>query len=320
MDNNVLLIGLGVLAVAIIVIAAVVYSLMSQSPVSSGFGVKEQPLKKNKMDNTALSLSKSAIKGQSNKRDPYHNLTKKLRCAGWNMLPVTFRAMQLSAGFGVAFIFFVFGFGIKILWLPFGFATGLVIVNSFLRRAVMKRFKNFDNDYPNFLLSLCGLMRTGMNPMHAIEVATEQLNDQSLLKFEVHLMLERLKFGVSEDLAIGAFGESIDHPEIELFVQAFLLSRRLGGTLSDTLERMAKTVRKRQFFRASAMAAVSLQRGSVWAIMGILMGLITYILIVYPALILEGFNTPMGQAAWQIGIMMMMFGVWWIRQVTNIKV
>lgn len=246
-------------------------------------------------------------------------LERRLRCAGWEMMPLTFRLLQVTGGMLVALIFFTFGFGLKILWIPFGFGFGLLAVNSVLAFMINKRFKNFDNDYPNFLLSLCGLLKTGMNPMQAIEAAAEPLEDSSLLKQEVELMIERLRFGVVEEASIGAFGENIDHAEIELFVQAIILSRRLGGTLSDTLERLAKQVRKRQFFRGSAAAAISLQRGSVWVIMGILVGLLGYVLIIYPPLVVEGFKLPIGQILWQVGIMLMMIGVWWVRQVTKLR-
>lgn len=262
-------------------------------------------------------------KNQLNQQKHYgegEELERRLRCAGWNMMPLTFRLFQIGGSFSAALLFFTFGFGLKVLWLPFGFGFGLVIVNSVLERKIQKRFKNFDNDYPNFLLSMCGLLKTGMNPMQAIEVAVEPLDDSSLLRIEVKLMTERLRFGVLEEASIGAFGENIDHPEIELFVQALLLSRRLGGTLSDTLDRLAKQVRKRQFFRGSANAAVSLQRGSVWVIIGILLGLMGYILIVYPPLVTAGFELPMGKIIWQAGLILMMTGIWWVRQITKLRI
>ena len=99
-----------------------------------------------------------------------------------------------------------------------------------------------------------------------------------------------------------------------------MLSRRLGGTLSDTLERLAKQVRKRQYFRGAASAAISLQRGSVWVIMGILIALLVYILFVYPPLVTEGFKLPIGKIIWQVGIMLMMIGIWWVRQVTKLRI
>jgi tight adherence protein B len=159
-----------------------------------------------------------------------------------------------------------------------------------------------------------------MNPMTGLETAAKGLSEFSALRAEVEMMIERLRFGVPEDKSIGAFGEDIYHPEIELFVQALLLSMRVGGTLSDTLERLAKQVRKRQFFRESANAAVGLQRGSIWFILLILTGLETYLYFIYPESIVGALKDEVGWQVWQFGILAIVAGMFWVRQVTKIKV
>lgn len=126
--------------------------------------------------------------------------------------------------------------------------------------------------------------------------------------------------GIPEERSIGAFGEAINHPEIELFIQALLLSKRVGGGLSDTLERLAKQVRKRQYFRSAANAAVSLQRASLWMILGILVFLELYIYKVYPALVVEAWHNPSGWFVWQGAIVTIFMAILWSRSVTNIKV
>jgi tight adherence protein B len=133
-------------------------------------------------------------------------------------------------------------------------------------------------------------------------------------------MLERLKYGVSEDKSIGSFAEDVYHEEIELFVQALLLSRRVGGTLSDTLDRLAKQVRKRQYFRSTAKGAVGMQRGSIYFILGVMVGMEVYLYFVYPEAVLGALNDSMGWQVWQVAIALILTGMWWITQVTKIRV
>jgi tight adherence protein B len=199
-------------------------------------------------------------------------------------------------------------------------AVGPLLMNWLLNMKVESRFKNFDNDYPSFLLSLVGLLKTGMNPVQALGAAAEALEPDALVRVEVELMLERLKLGVSEERSIGSFGEDIFHPEIELFVQALILSRRVGGNLSDTLDRLAKQVRKRQYFRSSANAAVGLQRGSIWFILAVLMGLEAYLYFQWPECITLTWTHPLGRKAGQAGLIGIILGLWWVRQVTKLKV
>jgi tight adherence protein B len=197
---------------------------------------------------------------------------------------------------------------------------GPLIVNTFIDRRMNSRFKRFDRDYPQFLLSFVGMLKTGLNPTQALEACAVNLEDRSLVRQEVELMLERLRLGVSEERSIGSFGEDINHPEIELFVQSLLLSRRVGGNLSEVVDRLARQVRKRQHFRASAVAAVGLQRGSIMFIMSILVSLELYLYIMWPECVITTWTEPTASKVAQGGLCMIFFGLWWVAQVTKIRV
>jgi tight adherence protein B len=198
--------------------------------------------------------------------------------------------------------------------------TGPLFMNWLLTMKMDRRFNQFDADYPQFLLSLAGLLKTGLNPIQGLQAAAEGLEESSLVRSEVQLMLERLKLGVPEERSVGSFGEDIYHPEIELFVQALILSRRVGGNLSDTLDRLSKQVRKRQYFRKSAVAAVGLQRGSIWFILLILASLELYLFISWRECVVLPWTHPIGRPVCQAGLIGIILGLFWVRQVTKIKV
>jgi tight adherence protein B len=244
-------------------------------------------------------------------------LRKKLKYAQWQHVPpFVFSLSQIV----VSFIVFLFArIWFDTLLQIISLVSGPVFLNGLLSWKINKRFETFDSDYPQFLLSLVGLLKTGMNPVQALEASSAGLDEGSLVRLEVELMLERMRLGVQEERSIGSFGEDILHPEIELFVQALLLSRRVGGTLSDTLERLAKQVRKRQYFRRSANAAVGMQRGSIWAILVILAILLVYIWFSWREVLVTLWTHPTGKMVSQGAIALVLFGIYWIRQVTKIR-
>jgi len=244
-------------------------------------------------------------------------LEKRLRYADWKIEPKIFRLAQIAIGVVSALIMSQL---LNTAWVIASMFFGYLLMGGILNYKIQKRFKKFDGDFAPFLLSLVGLLKTGMTPLQAIDAATVGLDEDSLVKHEARLMVERLRLGVSEDKSVGAFAEGVSHAEIELFVQALLLSRRVGGTLSDTLERLSKQVRKRQYFRNSAQAAVSMQRGSVWAILGILVALEGYIYWTYPVLVTKGLEWDVGWQIWQIAILLICLGIFWLQQVTKIRV
>ena len=244
-------------------------------------------------------------------------LAKKMRYARWKMPPLIFRILQV--GISVVAVLLA---QIKFDW-PLVFAaafSGPVIMNLILHFSIDRRFGKFDKDYPAFLLNVVSMLKIGMNVTGALQSASEGLDQDSLVREEVDLMLDRLKMGVSEEKSIGAFGEDILHPEIELFVQAVILSRRLGGNLSETLERLAAQVRSRQHFRQSAKAAVGLQRGSIGVILCIMVALELYIYFTSPELITSAFDDPLGWLIWQGAIVAILIGIYWVKIVTNIKI
>lgn len=245
-------------------------------------------------------------------------LEKRLKFAQLSAIPpYVFALAQISIG--------VTGFLTARLWfhLPLqlmALAVGPLVVNGFINFRLNSRFKRFDRDYPQFLLSFVGMLKTGLNPMQALEACAANLEDRSLVRQEVELMLERLRLGVSEERSIGSFGEDINHPEIELFVQSLLLSRRVGGNLSEVVDRLARQVRKRQHFRASAVAAVGLQRGSILFIMAILVSLEGYLYVMWPECVITTWTDPGASKVAQGGLCAIIFGLWWVAQVTKIRV
>jgi Flp pilus assembly protein TadB len=262
-------------------------------------------------------MARSGIEGGQLKMSSSElTLEKKLTYAQWKMTPRTYK---IYCALITAFFFMIALLKLNFLWWTISLFSGSGIMATLVARSMSKRFKQFDRDYAPFLLSLVGLLRTGMNPLQALGTASASLESDSLVRFEVELMLERIRAGAPEDKSVGAFGSDVAHPEIELFVQALLLSMRVGGTLSDTLERLSKQVRRRQYFRSQAVAAIGLQRGSIWFIVAIQVGLMSFIYFILPKFITESVSNPMGWQVWQFGIFVMFMGMFWVSKVSKIR-
>jgi len=266
------------------------------------------------------SVAATALQEEAVERSAENRLTirKKLRFAQLpNVPPYAFSLAQIFVSLVMFLITSMFFDSVLQI---IALLSGAVFMNWLLNRRINRRFERFDADYPQFLLAFVGMLKTGLNPIQGLQAAAEGLEEGSLVREEVQMMLERLRMGVSEERSIGSFGEDIYHPEIELFVQALILSRRVGGNLSATIDRLSKQVRRRQFFRRSANAAVGLQRGSIWFILGILMALEGYLYFVWPECVTITWTHPTGRSVAQAGLTGIVIGLFWIRQVTKLRV
>lgn len=268
-------------------------------------------------NNLAIAAASEGEVSKKNSNSSRIDLEKKLRYAKWPITALQFRAVQIFTGLICAAGAYPYATGYLVFMV---LVMVPLLIGGILDRAIGKRFDAFDEDYPVMLLSYVSLLKTGMSAIQGLEASSKGLDPDSLVREEVELLIERLRLGMTEEQAIGAFGEDIAHPELELFVQSLILSKRVGGTLSTTLERLAKQVRKRQQFRKQAVAAVGMERSSlhmIAVVMGLLMVYLTY---TAPQLVLPAFSHPLGKKIFQGGIMTIVFGFYWSRKVTEIKI
>jgi tight adherence protein B len=240
----------------------------------------------------------------------------KLRHGNWSMTPVMYRSVQVAVSL-LAF-YLVGHFDARILQFA-SLAVGPLLVGGLLNRSITRRERLFDQDYGQFLISAAGLLKTGLSAPRAIEEAVQGLEPRSLVKQEILSLGKRLQLGIDEEQTIGQFARSIRHPEIELFIQALLLNRRIGGTLSDTFYRLAAQARRRQQFRLAAAASVAQQRSSIAVIGVLLIGVQCYLCWKVPDMVLRVVNEPVGWTILQSTVLMAFVGIWWSRVITNIR-
>ena len=244
-------------------------------------------------------------------------LVKRLKYGQISMPPSMFYFLEVLISIIVAS-----AVSIKFDWpiVLLSLAIGPIVMNWYVNSHMNQRFNDFDLDYSPFLLSLVSMLKTGMGIINAMGAAAAGLEPDSLVREEVELMIEKLRFGVTEDKAIGSFADTVYHPEIELFVQAVSLSKNLGGSLADTLERLSGQVRRRQYFRDSAKAAVGMQKGSLVVLLLILFAVEMYLIIKSPELVMGAIHDDLGWMIWEGAIAIICIAWYWISQVTKIRV
>lgn len=293
-------------------------NLVSAQRLKQNSFVKEDSSQEEDGLNLAIAAAAEAGFNRS-KSDASAKLTiaKKLFYADWSIKDWQFKLIM-------ALITLTVCIPVKMVGMPI--LTGLVCLMtpllciSVLDRSMNKRFERFDADYPVLLLSYVSLLKTGMSTISGLESAAKGLDPDSSVRIEVEVLVERLRLGLSEEQAINAFGETINHPELTLFVQSLLLSRRVGGTLSSTLERLARQVRKRQQFRKKAKSSVAMEAGSIVMISIVMTLLLVFLAISSPGLVMPALSHPFGQKVFQAGISLVAIGFFWSKKITNIKI
>lgn len=218
----------------------------------------------------------------------------------------------------------LFGFLISVAlrsYVPVVISVGVVGVSWIrLRRRVSARSQGFEKDYTAMLLSLASAIRTGLDPLAAMLELAKLFAPSSEVHKELVALKLRIESGMAEEDAIRRFGGTISHPDLPLFITAFILARREGSSLSECLQRLARVTRQRQSFRRKTRAAVAMQKLSAIGI-GLSATAIGVIQVLSnPQGLALATAHPVGSKILLCGVVLIICGIVWMMRLASPKV
>ncbi|MGB6008086.1 type II secretion system F family protein [Castellaniella sp.] len=143
---------------------------------------------------------------------------------------------------------------------------GLVAVPPLvLRRMRHRRTRLFDEQLPELMQALAGALRAGAG----LQPALRHIVPQSLppLSQEFSLMLREQRLGLGFQEALQLLHRRMPTESCSLVVSALGIAAQTGGSLADTLERIAQTLRARQHWlgRVRALTAQGRMQSHIMA-------------------------------------------------------
>ncbi len=244
------------------------------------------------------------------------DLEKKLYCAGWNIPRSVFHLIEFGLSLGLMVFSYVF---LSIPFVIFSIFLGPVLCRGVLDFLVERKARMFEQDFAHFIMSTVSLLKTGVAPMLALEGAAKVLEENSLVRKEVESFIEAVRNGFNEEKALSRFGDTIYSPILETFVQILLAGKKFGGSLADSLERLAALVRRKTAFQLEAKAALAQAKASMWVVAGAF--LLCLFLFVYT---FEGFaeaiSTKFGRAVFHFVIVINLTAMLIFRNLVRIKI
>jgi len=125
-----------------------------------------------------------------------------------------------------------------------------------------RRMQRLEQQLPDFLMSLAAALRAGAG----LQLALRQIVQQSArpLSQEMGLVLQEQRMGLSFDQALLRLARRLPGQEMLLLVSALRVATHSGGQLSETLERIAATLRQRLTLQARVQALTTQGRMQAW--------------------------------------------------------
>lgn len=246
-----------------------------------------------------------------------HSLSKKLEIAGWRIGAIEFSALAVTIALATTWIIYphctIFGLTLALILPP-------LALRALLTRAVTKKFEQFEKDFHVFLLALSGVLRSGIELVRALRIVANQFDEDSHVRREIDLLIDRIRVGVPEEYAFLSLGEILQHPEMILLRRSIVLSRRCGGQLSSIIERLADQVKNRTIYRQRAQGAIAMERMSIWVISFVMTFVLGFLTLKSPELVSATGTTELGKQITEGGLLLIILGFLWSYKITNVKV
>ncbi len=134
---------------------------------------------------------------------------------------------------------------------------------------------------------------------------------------EFRRAVDQIQLGEGFDAALQALADRCVLTDYRFFAVSVALQRQTGGNLSETLENLSETIRKRRAVRLKARSLTSETRATVWvlALLPVVVGGI--LMVVNPPYVMQLFTTPGGRQLLGIAILVQMVGLAIIRALSR---
>jgi tight adherence protein B len=196
----------------------------------------------------------------------------------------------------------------------------LVMAGPQVMLKVLRKRRNHKlaRQMPDGLASLAGALRAGLSLPQALASLAEQQPAPFCQEFE--LVVRKQRMGMPLDQALAELEARVPGNEVSMFVTAVRIARELGGNLSESLERLADTLRRKLAMEDKILALTSQGKIQGW-IVGLLPIFLAGVLyMMEPEAMTPLFTTTIGYVVLAAVAVLEFIGFLVIRKIVNIEV
>lgn len=213
-----------------------------------------------------------------------------------------------------------------VTWLGFAspaLACAVMVATAFapwalLRLLKRRRLDKIEQQLPSMLQAVAGNMKAGV----ALAESLKQVQAEFLppLAQEIQKVLQEQQVGKSLDEALENLARRVPLVSMNLATSAIRIAANVGGPLSETLERLAATLRTKRALEAKIRALTSQGKLQAWVVGALPIGLIFVLSLFEPEDMGRMFNTTGGYATLATIVALEVLGVSLIRKIASIDV
>ena len=201
--------------------------------------------------------------------------------------------------------------------LPIG-AGVAALPYAYIRRRRAKRFRQFEENFPDALDSLSRSLRAGHPFPSALEIVADECDPP--LSTELRQTAVEGNFGTSWEQALSNLSERVPLLEVSLFAAAVQLQNRTGGKLNEVLGKLAEDMRESSALKGEvrALAAHGKLTGAVLTVVPLVIAAV--MMVVSPTYLAVLIHHPNGKYLIAGSLVCLIVGHFAIRRLVDIHI
>ncbi len=201
-------------------------------------------------------------------------------------------------------------------FLPLGVLA--ILVPRMIRIIRIKQIrKKFSQQFPAAIRMMMNSLRAGHDIRSSFEMVSEDM--PSPVKEEFSHILRELNVGITLDVALSNFQKRMELSDVSIFVISVLLNNKLGGNLTEILQKLEQTMRDRIRLRGEIASLTGQAQASAMLLTILVPAVTGYMFVTSPEYMRPLWTTTIGIWITIISYLSVAFGSFLLFRMAQVK-
>jgi tight adherence protein B len=225
--------------------------------------------------------------------------------------------LHLGIAFGAGLFGLLISGGRPLVLLMF-LAFGLIGPWMYLTLKRSRRLKAFDSGLADTLQLMSGSLSAGLSLAQSLDTIVREGQEPITSEFKRVIVESRLGVGLED--ALDGVADRMKSVDFKWVVMAIRIQREVGGNLAELLNKVAGTLREREYLRRHVKALSAEGRLSTWILGGLPPVFLLYLTLSKPTYVHPLYSTAIGIIMLVVMGVMLSIGIFWMSKVSKVDV
>jgi tight adherence protein B len=195
---------------------------------------------------------------------------------------------------------------------------GLALPRLLLWWLKKKRNEKFDHQLVETLTNLGNSMKAGFSLPQGLELLAQEMDNP--MRQEIGIVVREMQVGASMEDALSHLYDRMPSKDVDLIMTSILISREVGGDLTEIFDSIARTIRDRHRIEGRIRALTAQGKLQGFVICSVPPAIAIALSYIAPHMIRPLFTTPIGWLLVGLIVVLMALGIYTIYRIVAIDI